>query len=57
MQWMDRNALGWIVVLALVCVGITVMVFKRRRSFERGPRKGEAANPTKVKRQNPPSSR
>ncbi len=57
MQWLHRNALEWIVVLAVICIGITIAIFRRRRSFERGPRKGEAADPVKVKRENPPASR
>jgi cytochrome c-type biogenesis protein CcmH/NrfF len=53
MQMMDKTALLWIVALAVLCVGITITIFMRRRSFERGPRKGEAAQPMKVKRENP----
>jgi hypothetical protein len=42
-------------VLALIAaaVGLTIFVF-RRRLFERGYRKGEAENPSEVKRENPP---
>ncbi len=53
MQLMDKTALLWIVALALLCVGVTITIFMRKRSFERGPRKGEAAEPMKVKRENP----
>jgi cytochrome c-type biogenesis protein CcmH/NrfF len=55
MQMMDKTALLWIVALAVLCVGITIVIFTRKRSFDRGPRKGEAAAPTKVKRENPRS--
>jgi hypothetical protein len=43
------------VVLGLVGLALvlTVVVF-RKRWFERGPRKGTAADPSKVKRENPP---
>jgi cytochrome c-type biogenesis protein CcmH/NrfF len=53
MQITDKTALLWIVALAVLCVAITITIFMRRRSFERGPRKGEAAEPVKVKRENP----
>jgi hypothetical protein len=46
--------------LALVIVAIvllaTIYVFRRRR-FENGPRKGTAADPGQVKRDNPPDRR
>lgn len=42
-------ALG-LVALALV---LTIYIF-RRRLFDRGYRKGEAANPREVRRENPP---
>jgi hypothetical protein len=43
------------VVLGLVGLALmlTVLVF-RKRWFERGPQKGKAADPAKVKRENPP---
>jgi hypothetical protein len=43
------------VVLGLVGLALvlTLVVF-RKRWFERGPKKGEAADPSKVKRENPP---
>jgi hypothetical protein len=45
------------VVLGLVGLALvlTVVVF-RKRWFERGPRKGTAADPSKVKRENPPDT-
>jgi hypothetical protein len=42
-----------LIVLALV---LTALVF-RKRWFERGPQKGEAADPSRVKRENPPDGR
>jgi hypothetical protein len=46
------------VVLALIGLALvlTAVVF-RRRWFERGPQKGEPADPSKVKRENPPDER
>jgi hypothetical protein len=44
---------GVVLVLVAVALALTVVVF-RKRWFERGYREGEAANPGKVKRQNPP---
>jgi len=40
------------VVLVVITLLATMYSFSRRRNFEDGPRKGEAANPAKVKRQN-----
>jgi hypothetical protein len=42
-------------VLALIALAIalTIYVFRRRR-FDRGYRKGTAADPRQVKRENPP---
>jgi hypothetical protein len=44
-------------LLAIVMIGLalalTIFVFKRRK-FDPGYRKGEAADPAQVKRQNPP---
>jgi hypothetical protein len=44
-----NNAVG--VALA---VYLTIRIFSRRRNFDRGFKKGTAANPQRVKRQNPP---
>jgi hypothetical protein len=44
---------GVVLVLVAVALALTVVVF-RKRWFERGYREGEAADPGKVKRQNPP---
>jgi hypothetical protein len=43
------------IVLALIAIALALTIFVfRRRLFDRGYRKGEAADPTRVKRQNPP---
>lgn len=42
-----------ILVLIALAIALTIFVF-RRRLFERGPRKGSAANPEKVRKQNRP---
>jgi uncharacterized membrane protein len=44
-----------VLVLIALTIGLTIYVF-RRRSFDRGYRKGRAANPRQVKRENPPDS-
>jgi hypothetical protein len=46
--------LTWALLFVVLTAIITAVVFWRRRSFERGPRKGTAVNPEKVRRQNPP---
>jgi cbb3-type cytochrome oxidase subunit 3 len=43
----------WVIVLVLSALALTVYVF-RQRMFGRGDGKGEAANPRKVRRENPP---
>jgi hypothetical protein len=43
-----------IVLLALTALGATVYLFHRRRFDPHGFRKGTAANPDLVRRQNPP---
>jgi len=47
---------GVVVVLVVLAVVLTAVVF-RKRWFERGPQKGKAADPSKVKRENPPDVR
>jgi hypothetical protein len=42
-----------VLVLIAIAIALTIFVF-RRRLFERGPRKGTAVNPDKVRKQNPP---
>ena len=44
---------GVVLTLVGLAVVLTAVVF-RKRLFERGPQKGEAADPSKVKRENPP---
>ena len=44
---------GAVLVLLALALILTVIVF-RKRWFERGYRKGEAADPAQVKRDNPP---
>jgi hypothetical protein len=39
--------------LIVLAIALTIFVF-RKRLFERGYRKGNAANPEEVKRENPP---
>ena len=47
------QSLGVVLILVLLALALTAVVF-RKRWFERGPKKGEAADPSKVKRENPP---
>lgn len=42
-----------ILVLIAVATGLTLYLFRRRR-FDRGYRKGTAADPRQVRRENPP---
>jgi hypothetical protein len=51
-EFFQQHFIAVVGLLALAVV-LTVFIF-RKRLFERGYRKGEAANPGKVKRQNPP---
>ncbi len=44
--------LGLVLALIAVALALTIFVF-RRRFFDRGYRKGSAANPSQVKRDNP----
>lgn len=52
-SWMAEY-FWWAVGLALIVLISTIYIFKRRRGFDEGPREGEARNPAKVRRQNPP---
>ena len=48
---------SWVALALLVLVVVvlaTVYSFWRRRFIDSGPRKGTAANPSQVKRDNPP---
>lgn len=40
-------------ILIALALGLTIFMF-RRRKFDRGYRKGTAADPNEVRRQNPP---
>ena len=42
-----------VLVLIALAIGLTMYVFRKRR-FDRGYRKGSAADPRQVRRQNPP---
>jgi hypothetical protein len=53
MQEFFQQSFGWVVSLILLAIALTIFVF-RKRLFERGYRKGVAANPGKVKDQNRP---
>ncbi|MET0532911.1 MAG: hypothetical protein ABW171_01690 [Steroidobacter sp.] len=53
MQEFFQQYFGAVVVLIVLAIALTMFVF-RKRLFERGYRKGEAANPAKVKAQNQP---
>jgi hypothetical protein len=44
---------GYAMTLLLLAIALTVWVFRQRR-FDRGYRKGQAADPKRVRRQNPP---
>jgi uncharacterized membrane protein len=53
MQDFFQQHLVAVVILIALAIALTVLVF-RKRLFERGYRKGEAANPQRVKDQNRP---
>jgi hypothetical protein len=53
MQEFFQHNFGFVLVLIALAIALTVVVF-RKRLFERGYRKGDAARPDKVKRDNPP---
>jgi hypothetical protein len=53
MQELFTQSFGIVLLLIAAAIVLTIVVF-RRRKFERGYREGEAANPEKVKRENPP---
>lgn len=53
MQDFFQQHLAVVVGLIALAVALTIYVF-RKRKFERGYRKGEAANPQQVKEQNRP---
>lgn len=53
MQDFFQQHLAWVVGLIALAIALTIFVF-RKRKFERGYRKGEAADPQRVKEQNRP---
>ncbi|WP_116808472.1 hypothetical protein [Steroidobacter cummioxidans] len=53
MQEFFQQNFAILVVLIALAVALTIFVF-RKRKFERGYRKGEAADPQRVKEQNRP---
>ena len=53
MQEFFQQYFGPAVLLIVLAVALTIFVF-RKRKFERGYRKGVAANEQKVKRENQP---
>ena len=53
MQEFFQQYFGWVVGLIALALALTAFVF-RKRLFERGYRKGEAAQPHVVKEQNRP---
>jgi len=53
MQEFFQQYFGPVVVLIVLAVALTIFLF-RKRKFERGYRKGVAANEQKVKRENQP---
>jgi hypothetical protein len=44
---------GYVLVLLALAIVLTIWVF-RKRLFDRGYRKGKAADPEQVRQQNPP---
>lgn len=59
MQAIWNEHAAWIVyavTFVIIAVLATIYTFWRKRGIDSGgPRKGVAANPTKVRRQNPPT--
>lgn len=53
MQEFFSTYFGPVLLLIALALGLTIVVF-RKRLFDRGYRKGRAANPSQVKRENPP---
>jgi len=53
MQEFFSQYLGPVLALLALAVGLTVYLFRKRR-FDAGYRKGTAANPGEVRRDNPP---
>jgi hypothetical protein len=53
MQDFFQQHFAWVVALIALAIVLTFYVF-RKRKFERGYRKGEAADPQRVKEENRP---
>jgi hypothetical protein len=53
MQEFFQQYFAWVVGLLALAIVLTIFVF-RKRLFERGYRKGVAANPREVKKENRP---
>jgi hypothetical protein len=53
-NWLQANLVAFTIVAVIVVVLLTVVIFSRRRNFGYGRVKGKPANPTEVRRQNPP---
>lgn len=53
MQEFFQQYFAAVLVLIALVIALTIFVF-RKRLFERGPRKGVAADPQQVKRENRP---
>jgi hypothetical protein len=53
LQEFFQQYFGPVVVLIVLAIALTIFVF-RKRKFERGPRKGVAADPQQVKKENRP---
>ena len=52
---MHHNWLFVAIAVVLLTLGLTVMAFRQRKSFDRGSQHGEAADPTQGSRENPPA--
>ncbi len=51
-NWHSQWTLFAVVVL-IICLLATIYAFWNKRYVDHGPRKGEAANPTRVRKDNP----
>lgn len=53
-----QQHLGWVVlagIAVLITLLLTLNIFSRKRDVDHGMEKGQAANPERVRRQNPPN--
>lgn len=53
MQEFFSQYFGPVLLLLALAIGLTIYLFRRRR-FDKGYRKGTAADPHQVRRENPP---